>query len=69
MRSRLLVHSTEPLTVIQGPVSRRYARANPSMEGQRYVMVARSRNADAWGNDAYEPFELIDIEGYNHSDG
>jgi hypothetical protein len=45
-----------------------YARANLYVaggHGGRYVMVARSRTENAWGRDAYEPFQLIDIEGYD----
>ena len=45
-----------------------YARANLYVaggHGGRYVMVARSRTENAWGRDAYEPFQLVDIEGYD----
>ena len=42
-----------------------YARANLKQYGGRFVVVARSRGPEAFGEDAYEPFERIRIDGYD----
>ena len=46
-----------------------YVRCNLKRNGGRHVMVARSRSsaADAppWGDDAYLPFQILNIEGYD----
>jgi len=46
-----------------------YTRANLREHGGRYTMVAKSRTANAWGwnDNVYEPFKLIDIEGYERN--
>ena len=41
-----------------------YARANLAARGQRFVQFARSTNLRRWSE-----FRLIDVDGYNASDG
>ena len=47
-----------------------YARANLKEHGGRYVVVAKSVGAAAWGDahtEAYSDFQLITISGYNRN--
>lgn len=47
-----------------------YARANLAYHGGRHVVLAKSKTSEPWGVDAYEPFKLISIEGYeDHGPG
>ena len=44
-----------------------YARANLQYHGGRFVVVARTRQqwSEPWGADAYEDFQMIEIDGYD----
>ena len=44
-----------------------YARANLKEHGGRFVVVARSRTTSAWGDSAYEDFQMLDIAGYDRN--